>query len=99
LSYRVNPVTSDAINFPAVTIANGTATAGALNYYFGNSGTATTGVTLNQGSIALPAQLRMVAQQQLLVHLRIHQHLIFTAQIHLHTTCMIRLASQVWLIP
>lgn len=55
LSYRVNPVTSDAINFPAVTIAGGTATAGALNYYFGNSGTATTGVTLNQGSIALNA--------------------------------------------
>ena len=49
--FRPNPVTSSAINFPAVTIAGGTV--GALNYYFGASGTATTGVTLNQGTIAL----------------------------------------------
>ncbi len=53
LSYRVNPVTSNAIHFPTVAIAGGTA--GNLNYYFGNSGTATTGVTLNQGSVVLNA--------------------------------------------
>lgn len=48
-SYRVNPIESDPVNFPALTVTG--ATAGALNYYFGTNGTATSGVTANQGSV------------------------------------------------
>lgn len=48
-SYRVNPIESDPVNFPALTVTG--ATAGPLNYYFGTKGTATSGVTANQGSV------------------------------------------------
>ncbi|MES2608173.1 MAG: cadherin-like domain-containing protein [Pseudomonadota bacterium] len=53
--YRVNPVTSSAINFPALTLTGGTTGVGNLLYYFGNSGTATTGVTSNQGTVVFTA--------------------------------------------
>lgn len=53
LLYRENPIASDPINFPAVAVSG--ATAGPLNYYFGMNGTATSGVTPNQGSVAFTA--------------------------------------------
>lgn len=52
IPYTVNPVASSAINFPALT-ASGLAGTGTLNYYYGSSGTATTGLTDNQGLVSL----------------------------------------------
>ncbi len=54
IPYRVNPAASSAINFPALTVS-GSAGTGALNYYYGSSGTATTGLTDNQGLVTLSA--------------------------------------------
>ena len=55
LAYTVNPVTSDPIIFPALVLEKGTVFAGNLHYYFGNCGTATSGVTKNKGSVAFTA--------------------------------------------
>lgn len=52
-SFRVNPIQSSPVNFPALTVTG--ATAGPLNYYFGTNGTATSGVTANQGSVEFSA--------------------------------------------
>jgi hypothetical protein len=52
IDYLINPVACTAINFPAVTGATGTH---ALDYYYGSSGTDTTGLTDNQGLVTLIA--------------------------------------------
>jgi hypothetical protein len=55
LPYTLPPATSDPIDFPPLTLTNGTAAAGNLHYYFGNSGAATSGLTKNKGLVTFTA--------------------------------------------
>lgn len=55
LPYTLSPATSDPIDFPALTLTNGTAAADNLHYYFGDSGVATSGITKNQGLVTFTA--------------------------------------------